>query len=205
MPTIKVQFHEMPPRLIPYGSDVALPATFSFTVEGYRYALSADVATEGDGPRVTSLTVAQVEGGDPVSTQGLRIPVARLLRQAVELAAWTPLRDREGQAVPWDMGAAGPASATEVQRAGKEVEGTRRHWRMTDEHLADVARVYLANPRNTAGRRAPVPAVQKHFGGVSRATANRWIAAARLRHPDLFEEAEKRRSDVLAPRKARKR
>ena len=189
--------------LVPYGSELALPDTFQMTVDGYPYSVVVDLAAdaEGGGPRITSLSIGQLEGGPPLDTEGLRrLPLARLRDHAVELAAYTRLRDLEGQPVPFEMGAASFASGPELRRAKREIAGSKRRWLMTDEHLADVARVYLANPRNAQGRRAPTAAVEQHFK-VPRSTASRWVAAARQRHPDLFAQADKQRTSVLQPPK----
>jgi hypothetical protein len=181
---------------------LALPATYKVSIEDYPYAVSADVAADGDGPRITSLTIDQVEGGPAVTTDGVRgLPLGRLLRLSVELAAWAPLRDKEGHPVDWDIGAASFASPDELQRAESEVAASRRRWLLTDEHLDDVARIYEANPRNAKGVRAPVVAVMEHFD-ISRPTAGRWVSEARKR--GRLSPAKDRGGKVPSVKKARK-
>lgn len=179
--------------LTAYGSELAIPTTFHVVVEGFPFAVSADCAADIDGPRVVSLTIAQVEGGDPVTTDALRsIPLARLLRSAVGLAAYAPLRTKEGEVLPWDEGIAGFPSDEELQRAEREVPASGRRWLMTDEHLSNVAKVYKTNPRNALGQRAPTQAVMQHFN-VTRPTAGRWVMEARKRGflPPASEKGDK--------------
>src|ERR1039457_2856545 len=86
--------------MVRYGSELALPVAYTVTVDEYRYAVRLDVAVDNNGPRVASVMVTQAKGGPAVTTEGLRgLPLARLLRVSVDLAAWGPLRDREGNVV----------------------------------------------------------------------------------------------------------
>ena len=137
--TIRTHWHEMPPRLVAFGSEVVLPATYTAEVEGFAYTVSFDVATDGDGPRVTALRVEQVQNGPALTTDGMRsIPLGRLLRESVETAHGEakPVTDRHHWRFP------DPVAAEQVERAEHEVAETRRRWLLTDGHLTDVARVY---------------------------------------------------------------
>jgi hypothetical protein len=164
-------------HMVPFGSDLLLPSSFTVLVEGSPYTVLADVIVDTDsGPHFTSVTL---QGEQPVTPDTWRaVTLGSLLNFAVELAAVTRLRDREGQPLPWEMGDASFASKKELQRAAAEVAGPRRRWLMTDEHLAEVARVYAENPRNIKGRRAPTEAVRDHFN-VPTSTAGRWVKRAR--------------------------
>jgi hypothetical protein len=177
--TVRVHFHEMPPALVPYGSELALPRTYTASADGedLAYRVTLEVATDGDdGPRCTRVTYEQVEGGPAVATAGVRsIPLGQLLRESVGLAAWVP-QSRDGEIV----GATSFVPPDELERAVREVTGGRRRWLLTDEHLSEVASVYKAHRRNAAGVRAPTAAVMEHFG-VTRPTAGRWVMAARKR------------------------
>jgi hypothetical protein len=172
---VTVTADESPPTLVAWGRNLALPIRFVVNAEGlYRVRLKIHVAE--DGPSCQEVCCEQMEGGIPVAADALRrVPLGRLVRDGLRLAAWRPLaRDETGLII-----AAGSfATGGEVDEAQRETVGAKRRWQLTDEHLAEVALVYTENRRNAKGVRAPTAAVEEHFS-VPRSTAGRWVAAAR--------------------------
>lgn len=125
-----------------------------------------------DDGRWTASAVEVV--GDTVTAADMR-QVARDLDQLVESAVvnWshTPMRWATGELAE-DPQYALPASA-EAHRAHHDATGRRQRRRdLTPTLLREVADVYRE------GGRTPTEAVRQHFV-VSRATASRWVRAAR--------------------------
>jgi len=174
--------------------ELVFPARFTVLAlgEGLPYRVELTVAVDADGPRVILATFAQEGDGPEVNGEGVRqVPIGRLLRVAVELAAFRRPRwatvGEDGQmvAVP-PMPVSVEEAIEEVGEIMREVSGRPRRWKLTEDHLRAVADTYRANPRDARGRRAPTRAVMDEYG-VSHATASRWIAAARKHH--LLEPA----------------
>jgi hypothetical protein len=162
---VVTRFHAevRPTEFVPFGPTLVLPASYTFTAEGYPIGVSAVVEVDEEGPHLASVTMTQLPGGPPVTTDTVRaVPLAKLLRTSAACAVWEP-RQLQG--------------AGELRQ---KVDASRRRWRMTDDHLRRVADVYRDNPRDAAGRRAPVNAVMEQFG-TTRPTAGRWVMKARKR------------------------
>ena len=159
---VRVELWSASDELVPYG-DLLIPERFTAVayLDDPPLQVGVTIATATARPRCVFLSI----GGEEVTARGLRrVPVGRLVRIAVGLAAQ----------VPSGAGVAGFARDDELADAERETVGRARRWRLTDEHLCAVANLYRAAPKG------PVVAVADQFG-ASRATAGRWVAAARNR------------------------
>lgn len=129
-----------------------------------------------------------------------RLAVLALLHTTFAQATEELLRDVPRRQVRWDdkggtyvgltdnRGRFGPDNL--VTNALRTLDGsTRRRRVLTGEHLAEVARIYLAAVE--AGNRYPTQAVADAFGRP-RQTAATWVMRARSKEVGLIPPIEKR-------------
>lgn len=205
-----------------YGDKFVVPDHYEVKAEGQElpYRVRLKVVMEHGEPRVQSLTCERLPDGPPVTSEGLRrLPVARMLRLSIRLVAWKrteSMLSDDDEPTPGEgrararrafSGAAvlGLDDEAALRAAEREMTGRRLTWRVTDDHLRDVARIYREAEGQIGSRGVPEPtkAVYEHFKDqASRPTAARWVMEARRRGflPPAPERQAKKR-----PKKRRKR
>lgn len=142
------------------GADISIPRAVEWHWQFQTLYLGGKAVFEGGRYVVDTLSLWRMKGAPPVDTEALRtVPVANMFRDSMQATFEAFLTAFD----PWRVGQGLPPIA-EALREGQ-----------TDENLALVAGIYrLAY----AYGYSPTKAVAEKFG-VSRATAGRWIAAAR--------------------------
>lgn len=160
------------------GEALHVPQRFSasFDFDSIPYVVKMEIAVQGGIGRCRSLTCEPKKRRDAASEitseELRRIPVARLLRWGLWLAALEQDPDLRGSENVTDL-------ASSIESA--LVEG-RSYFSMNDDHLRVVAEIYRAAATATpdAMSPAPVKALAEHFE-ISRSTATRWVRLARER------------------------
>jgi len=169
---------------------MALPERFSAEIDdpGYPYAVELEIAVRYGLPTCSRLVLSQRDGGEPVSSRGLRaVPLTRYLALATAQAALKAYPQVDGS-VAYE-----PMWGEEVVRGPEDIEGPRP---MSDEHLREVARIY----REAVGRgsNAPRRAIEADpRWHASTATVGRWVQAARRR--GFLRDAMPRRAGEARP------
>jgi hypothetical protein len=154
---------------VPFGTEgLHLPPRYAVEVDDPECPVLVEIHVEViDGqPRCAELRCRPRPGGPPVTSEDLRkVPLARYLRQS----AWSYTKrvqlDEDGEVLFVQATGAGdePAHARAARRPRQE---------MTNDLLREVARIY------TEAETKPTLAVMRRKQ-VSRATASRWVKAAR--------------------------
>jgi hypothetical protein len=161
-------------RYAPISDEFAVPVRFVADSE----TVSLRVEIDSDGhPRCRAVQVR----GERLTSDDLRLPLARLLRQAVAGAAVPVTPGATGEVDP------GAVLAGLLRRGGRErdfytqfvndTDRPRRGAPVTDEHLQRVAAVYRA----ALDRGDPPTQTVADAMHASRPTAARWVAKARER------------------------
>jgi hypothetical protein len=140
--------------------------TATTTRDGIRVELTIEVDDEGV-PRCTGLELRQRPGAEPITGEALRnVPVARLMREAIEAAASADLRPSPKVVT---ASAASLSATARIRARGAAV---------TDDDLRDVAERYRAAVDR--GIRSPTQTVANELG-APRSTVARWVHKARDR------------------------
>jgi hypothetical protein len=167
---------------VPYGEGRAVPLSFRYDgCEPFPWTISVQF-TNGQ-PRCTRLILDAPVGGY-ISAEAARIPLGRLLEEAVLLSAIEV--DDEGKPIGLQfrhrvssVGEARKLHAKVQREHRRRARGTRRVGRVTDDDLREVAKVY----RENLGSGRPALAVEEYFKKTSRpkarSTIGRWIEMAR--------------------------
>jgi hypothetical protein len=164
-------------RAVRFGADLALPSRFEVEVlphaeDALPYALDLVVVVEDGAPRCEELRASRLEGGPPVTAEGLRrVPVASIVRDAAARAALRVERQRRGAKLT-PIG----ENDEDFYRALRKTKA-RGRTRLTDDELEEVATIYRAAH---ARGEAPTETVREVLR-TSRASASRWIREARDR------------------------
>lgn len=168
--------------MVPYGSEgILLPRRYAVEIDDPDCPVLVELHVEmiDDQPRCSELRLRPKPEGPTVMSENLRqIPLAKYLRESTAMYSMRIEFDDEGEVL--FAQATGSSDIPPLARAGNR----RQRRQITDEFLRQVAKVYTANVRSK-----PTLAVMRHFP-TSRATASRWVAAARERYPEMFESTE---------------
>jgi hypothetical protein len=157
---------------VPWRRDYGLPRSWRATLEAEHlpYIVELDfTAEENDGPSCRAIRLASREGGEPISARRVRdVPIAECIQIAVGHAG-IPI-ERTADEIRFKMG---PRSAEHLTES--LAHARPRSANTSDEHLREVARIYLG----ATGK--PTRAVEEEFGPISHSTAARWVGEARRR------------------------
>src|ERR1700683_3244660 len=157
-----------PGGLVPYGREglLVLPA-YGVEVDDPRspYLYEIEVVVIDGQARCDELRVLRRPAGPPVTSEALRrVPLATYLMLSASLFTYHAQLDENGDVVFMQSTGSGDEAAL--------VRAARPQTKATDTHLREVARIYMESGKK------PTLAVQRAYG-VSRATAARWVRAAR--------------------------
>jgi hypothetical protein len=183
-------------EIAPYAKDrrYAVPRLFTAIVQGESVEVEFDVEMDGDRPCCRRLEVRALGGAEITGDTLRRIPVGRILGEALTLAAWRV--ERPGVAVNPI-----PAAAERLAFYEEHASSARRPRRgspVTEEHLAQVAALYRAALDRGD---APTQAVAETMH-AARSTAARWVGMARSR--GLLGASIPGRAGEAAPEKKEK-
>jgi hypothetical protein len=180
VPTIDEKGNQVGTVWLPYGPGLEIPPLFQY---------------EGSGPFDWTILVAVVDGrpqcialechGRPLTPEALhRFPLGRMVEEAALMSA-RPVDEIPRRKITWENIEEARRAQT---RALKHFRSRRRiGGRVTDERLAEIARVY----RENVATGKPSKAVAKRFN-YSDSRARRLVAMARER--DLLGPAERGRA-----------
>lgn len=147
----------VPGRMVALIEHPALPVTVEVAIEiGHDHAVHCSRLT------CTDRSVPRGVTGEKLR----RLPVERIIRSVLAAAA----EDELGRSLDWVPGHQDAFS--EALAIGNPAS----RWALTEDHLAEVARVY--REAVASRERTPVNAVATHFGRP-RPTAARWVQKAR--------------------------
>jgi len=182
---------------VEWRRDKGLPRSWRATLEADHlpYVVELDlVASEEHGPSCRAVRMAARDDGEPISARRLRdVPVAECIQVAVGMAA-IPIK-RHADKIEFLMGGQ-PEYAGRFPEAFELAREIRPQKASTsDEHLREVARVYMAASEK------PTRAVEQEFGPISHSTAARWVGQARQRG---FLPPAEPRTGTQRPRQRRK-
>lgn len=169
------------------GIAVFFPLTVSWTdVEDLPFdvTIGLDAGPTDNHLEVRSLEVRARDGGAAITSTALRaLPFGRI-RDAAIRAGSVPI-DRNTEGVPMITGLPGlprrslDRSALRAATARKEATpGAGPGARLSDEHLARVARIYR---QAVADRKPTRAAIQQEMGPAALGTVARWVHEARRR------------------------
>lgn len=161
--------------LYPVG-DFIVPGTIEATFDRpslspHRVSLRIEMSfRDRVHPEVTAVQIERTDGGPPVRSVDVRVPVAELEQEAI-LAVSHVATSRTGKSGEARRASSSDAAALATRLREK---GPAGRWSLNPEHLAAVVEIYRAG--ELIGR--PVMHVAEHFK-VPRPTASRWVAKAR--------------------------
>ena len=169
-----------PEYMAPYGSEgLFLTKEYAVEIDDPEVPLLLEMHVEViDGrPECVELRCRPRPGGPPVSGEALRkIPLRRYLRHSTVRYSLR-VQQVEGRELVHALGDDDAPLLAHLYEDSQK----RPTYPMTDEHLREVVEAYVS------GGSKGVVAVRRRFP-VSRATASRWVKAARER--GLFDEVE---------------
>ena len=170
---------------VPFGHGFALPASLSVEHVEEMPGIEFEIGVRDGRPRCVA--IRSLEGGEPITTTLLRsgrLPaIPRVVRESVAQNAVRVVRSSEGETIgihslsTSELRDTFEERSADVDSAVDELERRERRWRLTDEHLAEVAAVYreALNEGRPTGK-----AVARKFE-TSEENARRWVARARTR------------------------
>jgi hypothetical protein len=160
---------------VQWRTDRALPPHWHSVLdgEGLPYIVELDFVADHRGPVCVGVRLGGRDSGEPISPRRLRaVPLGECIQIAIADAVIPIRRDDDG--ITFVM----TPTRKERDFAGS-MEAARsirpRSANTGDEHLREVAAVYLAAPEK------PTQAVERAFGPISHSTAARWVGEARRR------------------------
>lgn len=155
--------------LVPLRDGFAAPRRFTATSD----TLRLDVEVAPDGIAACRAVEVRARDGEALTSESLRLPLARLVREALAGSArwYAP----DGGDTHSFVGGSSPESRALYAELTKDIRPARRGRPVTDEHLRAVAKLYR---RLAAGGGSPTQDIADAMN-VGRATAARWVRAAR--------------------------
>ena len=154
---------------VSWRAGYALPRRWQTTLDAEHlpYIVELEFVADESGPSCRAIRVLARDAGKPISVRRIRdVPIAECIQRAVSAAVmrveWRP----GGEISYAPMG--GDFDET-MELARPRAAST------SDEHLRDVADVYMKAPEK------PTRAVEEAFGPISHSTAARWVGKARER------------------------
>lgn len=150
----------------------AIPDRFSAVIDAdwLPYRVEVDLAANGGDVHCVAMTLQAHDGGEPVTSRGLRdVPLGECIRLATA-AALRPMERNAGE-VKIKLG--GPSDMTEPM----VLASRRPRRRISDDWLHEAAAIYEAAEEN------PTQAVEQQHSQapISYSTASRWVEEARRR------------------------
>lgn len=170
----------------PFGDadgDLVLPGRYVVEVDepSVGHTLELQVVIDDGRPVCESLTVRRRPGGPAVSAETIRkVTLGRYLRASAAVAAMRARANSDGSMTLEPIEPTDDAAA--LVDADRRAAGRGRRRAITDDHLAEVARVYEAELGRVrdSGQAGPTAAVAKQWK-VAAPTASRWVREARRR------------------------
>lgn len=158
-------------------ADYIVPRRFTSTIDSTEYpaVVTLDVEMSDDGKALCRGLSAQPRAGEYISTPTLRaLPMKTLLRRAA-----TAVMEKV-ELGPDGIVRRAPMEGSDVRDFSANYGRRRGGKRISEEQLRRVAKIYRAAKRSqdAAIRRAPTRTVARKLF-VSRASAGRWVMAAR--------------------------
>ncbi|MDP9403839.1 MAG: hypothetical protein M3P85_11070 [Actinomycetota bacterium] len=153
----------------PWSGSLRLPGVFEadFDEPGRPFLVHLVIEVHSRQLRCRRLECTSRGEDDFISADAIhRLPLPAYMRIAAAMVAMETAT--EGGVMELDP--VGNEATAELEAALGSVG--RRRFVLTDEHLAEVAKVYIANPKT------PTKAVAEHFF-TSRQNAGKWVRAAR--------------------------
>jgi hypothetical protein len=167
----------------PLGESFALPEWIRVVLEDEAPGLEFEIRVRNGQP--CCVAIRSLESGPPITTTLLKsgkLPaIGRLVRETVAERAVRLVRTVEGEVIgilslsTSDVFASWDERIADVNTAVMDIENSGQRWRMTDEHLKEVAKVY----RDAYDRGVPTGReIANHFDTTEQ-NARRWVARAR--------------------------
>jgi hypothetical protein len=151
----------------------------SIDAEHLPYLVELDLVASDTDVHCEAVRLSARDGGKPVTARGLRdVPLGECIRFVVAGMLRPVIKKPGSITIPLGGGIGDVAGEFELADTGKK----RQKRVLTDEHLREVARVYLA-----AEGKKPTQAVQNHpcWAPQTYSTAARWVYEARHRDDPL--------------------
>ena len=156
-------------RLIPLNDEFVVPARFVAEND----TVSLQIEVDENGPRCRAIEVR----GDRLTSDDLRLPLARMLRQVVATAALPAARRGTDAHRFATVVGQKPRDREFYRQYVADTDRPRRGKSITDEQLQRVADAYRAAMEHGDPPTQTIAAVMH----ASRPTAARWVARARER------------------------
>jgi hypothetical protein len=170
---------------VPFGEGFALPSQLSTELVQEAPGLVFEIAVRDGRPRCVA--IRSTETGPPITTTLLkssRLPaIGRLVREAVAERAVRLVRTVEGEVIGVlgvstpDLFSTFDERTADIEAALADLEIGERRWRMTDEHLEEVASVY----REAYAKGDPTARAIAERWTTTEQNARRWVSRARGR------------------------
>jgi hypothetical protein len=182
---------------VPFGEGLALPQPLK--TELVQVGLEVEVAIRNGRPRCIGLR--SLDTGPPITTTLLKsaqLPaIGKVVRDIVADKAVRLVRTAEGEVIGLHSWSTGDPRSTyqeltaDIERAIDDLEGSEQRWRLTEEHLEEVATVYKdAHAKGASTARAI--AQRWH---TTEENARRWVMRARAKgHLPKTEQRKARNS-----------
>jgi hypothetical protein len=158
---------------VPLRGGYAVPRRF--TAESATIALEIEV--DSDGTRHCRAAAVRATGDEDVTSETLRIPLARLMKQAVAGASRYYASMEPGGEPVFHVFLRGPRDAEFYDEYTRDARRPRRGSPLNDEHLRQVTELYRA----ALERGDPPTQTVADEMHAARSTAARWVAKARER------------------------
>lgn len=168
---------------VPFGEGFALPSRLSTELAQEAPGLEFEIAVRDGRPRCVA--IRSTETGPPITTTLLKssyLPaIGRLVREAVAENAVRLVRTVDGEVIGVhgvsspDLFSTLDERTTDIDAAVANLEVGERRWRMTDEHLREVASVY----RDAFAKGDPTARAIAERWGTTEQNARRWVLRAR--------------------------